>query len=194
MDPADIELVRVSQQIALASMQASVAFSQAQERLDLANVLAADRLVTAPGMAQSRQTLAELGALTAQHKAMFARQMTSAAAQLLAATEQVTEDRRTELVQGLKASINWNLAAQAKFYEGRERWMAAVAQALDLAEQHSGEFWLEDGQLVVATDALLEELQLLAAEMDKVSEEEAALLQQRQGRLAATAARLGPRP
>ena len=139
MDPAEVELARISQHLTLAAMQAAVAYNQAQGQLDLARVLDEDRLTSMEGTAQSRKTVAELSALTAQHKEMFSRYMTGAAAQLLAAVNQIPEERRAEFVRDLTASINWNLVAQAKFYEGRERWIAAASLALDLADQHQGD-------------------------------------------------------
>lgn len=194
MDPAEIELARISQQLILAAMQAAVAYNQAQGQLDLARVLDEDRLISVEGIARSRKTVAELSVLTAQHKEMFARYLTGATAHLVAAANQVAEERRAEFTQGLMASINWNLMTQAKFYEGRERWMTAVSLALDLADQHQGDIWLEDGTLVFASDELLEKLQSLVAEMDKVREEETALFQERQARIVAAAARLGSKP
>jgi hypothetical protein len=191
MDPAEVALARISQQLALAAMQAAVAYNQAQSQLDLARVLDEDRLTSVEGAAQSRKTVAELSALTAQHKEMFSRYLTGATAQLLAAASQITEERRAEFIQGLMASINSNLVAQAKFYEGRERWITAVSLALDLADQHQGDICLEDGTLVFASDDLLEKFQSLVAEMDQVREEEIALFQERQARIAAAAARLG---
>ena len=60
--------------------------------------------------------------------------------------------------------------------------------------QGQGDIWLEDGALVIASDDLLEEFHALVAEMDKVREEEIALLQERQARIAAAAARLDSKP
>jgi hypothetical protein len=69
-----------------------------------------------------------------------------------------------------------------------------VSLALDLADQHQGDIWLEDGTLVFASDDLLERFQGLVAEMDKVREDETALFQERLARIAAAAARLGSEP
>jgi len=47
--------------------------------------------------------------------------------------------------------------------EGRGQWITAASKALNLTEQHEGQLWLEEGELVVGTDKLLTELQALVA-------------------------------
>lgn len=172
-------------------MQAALAYNQAQATLDLENVLAAERLTSGHGRARSKQAVAALAALTRQHKEMFSTFITNATSRLVAATDELPADKRDRLAEQFVGSVNWNLSMQSQFYEGRQRWIAAASEALNLAEQHEGQLWLEDGGLVVASDTLLEELQALVAIMDNVREREVAMFAERQARIAAAASRLG---
>lgn len=191
MDPSVIDLARISQQLVVAALQAVASYDQAQRQLDLVRVLEPERLTSPEGIAQSRNTLTELAALTAQHKQFFETFMIGATERLLAAASQIPEDRRQSFSESLARTINYNLAAQAGFYAGRERWIAAATQALALAKQHEGDIWLEDGELVFASSALLEQIRELAAQMDQVHEAEVALLQERQAHIAAAIRRAG---
>jgi hypothetical protein len=171
-------------------MQAAVTYNQAQATLDLENVVAGDRLTSRQGLAASRQTLAALAELTSRHKQMFSNFTTNATAQMLAAASELREERRAQVAEQLIDSLNWNLSLQSQFYEGREQWIKAASQALNLAEEHEGRLWLEDGGLVVDSDALLTELQALVAPMDQVREKEVAMFAERQARIAAAVSRL----
>jgi hypothetical protein len=176
--------------MAAAAMQAALAYNQAQAALDLENVLAAHRLTSQHGLAESRQTVAALAELTRQHKQVFSNFTTNATAQMVAATGQLPAEGRDQLAEQLFGSLNWNLSMQSQFYEGREEWIKAAAEALSLAERHNGQLWIEDGGLVVNSDALLTELQALVAIMDNVREREVAMFAERQAWIAAAAARL----
>lgn len=191
MDPTELHLARLSQQMALAAAQAALAYHQAQAGLDLAQVLSAERLTSEDGRAESRKIIAALAELTSRHKHAFSNFLTHATSQLVAATAELPAEKRDWLAQRFLGSVNWNLAVQSKFYEGRERWIAAAAQVLGLADQHDDELWLEDGTLVFACDTLLDEFSALVAVMDKVHEEEVVMFAERQARIAAAAARLG---
>lgn len=193
MDPADLHLARIAQQLALAALQAMGAYNQAQNQLDLGRVLDADRLTSRAGTAESRRTVSELAALTARHKEMFSAFITGATSQLLAAAEHVAESSRAGFIEGLKASIDRNLAAQGRFYQARERWIDAATQALDLADAHPDDVWIEDGGLVFASTELLERFQALVERMDAVREEEVALMQERQAHLDEALARMNGR-
>lgn len=186
MNSAEIDLARISHQLALAAMQAAATYNQAQEQLDLARLLDADRLTATEGLALSRKTVAELKTLTFEHKEIFFKFITDATAQLMAAANEIGEERRLEFTQSLMASINRNLASQSKFYEGRECWITAASRVLDLADQNLGEIWLEDGSLVFASNDLLEDFCAIVAEMDKVRDDEVALLEERQTHIAAS--------
>jgi hypothetical protein len=122
---------------------------------------------------------------------MFSNFITNATAQIVAATGELPAEERDRLAEQLLGSLNWNLAMQAQFYEGREQWITAASEALNLTEQHEGQLWLEEGDLVVSSETLLTELQALVAVMDKVREKEVAMFGERQARIAAAASRLG---
>lgn len=185
MDPADIDLARLSQQVAMVGIQAARAYNEAQSQLDLANVLAPERLPSAAGWAASRQTLSDIAALTTRHKEMFSKFITGATAQLMAGAEQLTETRRAAFQESLAGIVNRNLGAQSRFYEGRERWIAAAQRAIDLAQAHEGEIWIEDGGLVFATEVLLAEFSAVVAVMDEIHEAEVAEMGARQAHIAA---------
>ncbi|WP_127997212.1 hypothetical protein [Piscinibacter defluvii] len=193
MDPPELDVLKISQRFLVIAMQAVAAYEQAQRQLDLAHVLDADRLVSPEGIAQSRQTLEQLSALTAQHKEYFAKFITGSTEQLLAAVNELPEDRRQSITEGLMRSINYNLAEQSRFYAGRERWVAAGLSIFNLAEEHAGQIWLEQGELVFGTTALLEAVQALSEEMEQVHQAEVALQAERQAHIARAMARMSPK-
>jgi len=171
-------------------VQAATAFSQAQDRLGLQHVLDADRMTSAQGLAQSREAVRQLLALVAQYKAVHAELITGATSQWVAAMEGMPEESRAALQQQLTQAINQNLQDQARFHDCRERWIAAVTQALDLVEANPGAFWMEGGELVCARGALLDELCALVDVMDEVRAQEVALFEERQARAMAAMARM----
>lgn len=172
------------------AMQAATAFSQAQDRLGLQHVLDVDRVTSAQGLAQSREAVRQLIELMAQFKAVHAQLITSATSQWVAAMEGVPEASRAALEQHFAQGINQNLQDQALLYEHRERWIAAVTQALDLVEANPGAFWMEGDELVCAHSALLDEICGLVDVMDDVRAQELALFEARQARAVAAMARM----
>lgn len=190
MDPAELHIARISLQLAATAMQAALAYNQAQSTLDLESVLEADRLTSQHGRAVSRETVEKLTELTVQHKEMFSKFLTAATSQVVAAADELPAEQRDQVAASFAGSLNWNLSMQAQFYEGRQQWIAAATEALNLAEAHKDQIWLEGSELVIGSDALLTELQELVAIMDGVREKEVAMLHERQGRLAAAASKL----
>jgi hypothetical protein len=189
MDSLELDAARISQQLLVIAMQAVAAYEQAQKKLDLARVLDAERLLSPNGIALSRRTLEDLATLTSQHKDHFTKFITGSTEQLLNVANQLPEDRRQSMTESLMRSINYNLAAQSHFYAGRERWISAGMGILNLAEQHAGEIWLEEGELVFGTTELLEKVQTLSEQMEQVHQAEVALFQERQAHIAEAMAR-----
>lgn len=172
------------------SNSGATAFSQAQDRLGLQHVLDADRMTSPQGLAQSREAVRQLLALVAQYKAVHAQLITGVTSQWVAAMEGMPEESRAALQQQLTQAINQNLQDQSRFHDCRERWIAAVTQALDLVEANPGAFWMEGGELVCARGALLDELCALVDVMDEVRAQEVALFEERQARAMAAMARM----
>jgi len=190
MDSLELDVLKISRQLFAVAAQAVAAYEQAQHQLDLAHVLDAHRLISPEGIAQSRQTLEQISALTAQHKEYFAKFIAVSTEQLLAAVNELPEDRRQSISEGLVRSINYNLAEQSRFYAGRERWVAAGLGIFNLAEEHAGQIWIEQGELVFRTSALLEAVQALSEEMEQVHQAEVALQEERQAHIAQAMARM----
>lgn len=187
---ATLLLAGVAQRLALAGAQALAAFDQAQRGLDLGAVLDAPRVCSPQGIAASRETLAALTTLMHQHREVFTAFLTAGTRQLLEAGADLPPDERSHFTQGLQAAVERQLAEQAAFWAGRERWIDAATRALDLAALHDGELRLVDGTLVVDDPEVLEGLCACVDEMDAVRAEEVALMQARAARVAAGMTRL----
>lgn len=190
MSPSDTTLNQLLLNLTVLGVQATTAFSQAQDTLGLQHVLDADRMTSPQGLAQSREAVQQLLALMAQYKAVHAQLITGATSQWVAAMESMPGDSRAALQQHLTQAINQNLQDQARFHDCRERWIVAVTQALDLVEANPGAFWMEGGELVCARGALLDELCALVDVMDEVRAQEVALFEERQARAMAAMARM----
>lgn len=181
---AALLLAGVAQRLALAGAQALAAFDQAQRGLDLGAVLDAPRVCSPEGIATSRGTLTALGTLMRQHREVFDAFLTGGTRQLLDAGADLPPDERSRFTQGLQAAVERQLAEQAAFWAGRERWIAAASRALDLAALHDGELRVVDGTLVVDDPEVLDGLCACVDEMDAVRAQEVALMQARQARIA----------
>lgn len=190
MSPSDTALNQLLLNLTVLGVQAATAFSQAQDRLGLQHVLDADRMTSPRGLAQSREAVQQLLALMAQYKAVHAQLITGATSQWVAAMEGMPEGSRAALQQHFTQAINQNLQDQARLYDYRERWIAAVTQALDLVEANPGAFWMEGDELVCARGALLDDLCALVDVMDEVRAQEVALFEERQAGAMAAMARM----
>lgn len=187
---AAVLLAAVAQRLALAGHQALAAFDQAQKGLDLGAVLDAPRVCSPEGIAASRETLDALRTLMRRHREVFAAFLTDGTRQLLEAGSGLPPDEQARFTRGLQAAVERQLAEQAAFWAGRERWIAAASRALDLAALHDGELRLDDGTLVIDDPEVLEDLCACVDEMDTVREQEVALMQARLGRITAGMAHL----
>lgn len=193
MDSAEQQFNQLAYAIAGMAMQAAAAYNKAQTELALHEVLLPARFESSEGINQSRETIAALAVLTEQHKEMFATFSRNATAQVLAAAAELTFDRRSEVQGSLIESLNWNIAAQATLYEGRQTWITSASALLDLIETNEGLIDVEGGNLLFHSDDLLDQFNELVARLDAVHAAEVANLQERQVRISRSAAALAGR-
>jgi len=186
--------VQIAQQIAAAGLRASNAYNEAQAALDLQRVLTPGRWESAQGTAESLTTLSRLSALTTAHKEMFAKFVTTAMSQLTAAINELPEDRAAQFRDGMARSVNWQLAAQADFYQGREEWIAAAVAICELIDSHRDEITFGEGGVVFANNEARASFDALADIVNRVHRQEVERTAERVARLSAFTAALQPNP
>jgi hypothetical protein len=187
---AELHLAKLSHQVALMAMQAATIYNQAQSQLALHEVLTPARLSSTKGIEKSKEAVAALALLTGQHKQMFATFMSQAAAQILSSVTELVPERQEQLRDSLVESVNWNLAAQTAFYEGREIWTQSAMQLLDLVENSREHLEFDGERLLFHSDELLDHFNSLVRTLDEVHHKEVSSLAERQARIAAAAAKL----
>jgi hypothetical protein len=187
---AELQLAKLSHQVALMAMQAAAIYNKAQGQLALHEVLTPARLSSTEGIEKSREAIAALALLTKQHKQMFATFMPQATAQILAAAAELAPERQKQIRDSLVESVNWNLAAQTEFYEGRETWTEAAKRLLDLVEKNRDNLDFDGESLLFHSDELLDHFNLLVKTLDEVHHTEMSSLAERQARISAAAAKL----
>ena len=185
--------MQFAQQVGAVGLQASKAYNDAQASLDLHLVLTPARLATAEGTDASLQVLARLSELTSAHRDMFAKFVTAAVEHLTAAVGELPTDRAAEYRDGMAASINWNLNAQADFYRNREEWIAAATGICELVQSHRGSITFTDDGVVFSNDEALRAFESLVSAADRIHHLEVEAANERLARLTRSMATLGAR-
>jgi uncharacterized protein with PhoU and TrkA domain len=191
MDPAETRLTQLSLQIGMAGMQAAKAYQEAQNALNLEQVLTPQRFAHSDGVRQSLATLDDLSRLNAAHKEMFTRFITSAVEQMTTALAELPAERAREHRDGLVRSINWNLDAQSTFYRQRDEWISAASALCHLVDENRESITVEDDALMFNDDDLLERFTQLASRVDELHRLEVAQQSERMARLGASLTTLG---
>ena len=188
MEPAELRVVQVAQQLGAAGLQASKAYNDAQESLDLHLVLTPARLGTTEGTSESLEALTRLSELTSAHKEVFAKFVTMASEHLASAVSELPADLRAEYRDGMVSSINWNLAAQGDVYKDREEWIVAAVGICKLVEFHRESITFTNDGVLFRNDDTLEAFERLVATADRIHHREVARTNERLARLARSTA------
>ncbi len=184
MEPSELRVSELAQQIGAAGLQASKAYNDAQASLDLHSVLTPARLATTEGTGESLESLARLTQLTSAHKDMFAKFVTVAMGHFTAALAELPEDRAAEYRDGAAVTVNRHLNAQGDFYKNREEWIAAAVDICRLVESHRETITFTKEGLVFSEDDVLANFERLVAEADRIHHLEVAATNERLARLA----------
>lgn len=184
MEPSELRVLQLAQQVGAAGLQASKAYNDAQASLDLHLVLTPARLATTEGTSESLESLARLSELTSAHKEMFARFVTVAMEHFTAALAELPEDRMAEYRDGAAIAVTRNLSAQGDFYKNREEWIAAAAGICRLVESHRQSMTFKKEGMVFSDDEELAAFERLVAEADRLHHLEVAATNERLARLA----------
>jgi len=174
-----------------AGLQAAKVYQEAQNALNLEQVLTPQRLAHSDGVRQSMATLSDLSRLNAAHKEMFTRFITNAVEQVTTALAELPAERAREHRDGMVRSINWNLDAQSTFYRQRDEWISTASALCHLVEDNRESIVLEDDTLMFNDDDLLDRFTQLASRVDELHHLEIAQLSERLARLGASLTTLG---
>lgn len=183
-------LIALAQRQAATGLQLSQAINQAQAALALETVLEPERLASPAGTAASFATLDQLEALMQLHKQTFDRFALASSTEFAAALDGVAEAERDGYRQGVMAAAQWQLDAQAAFFQIRARWIAAARGLCELFERRRAHIAFGEDGFEFADEADLERFLALAAVIDETHRQEVALLEERMARHARAAATL----
>ena len=191
MTPNEGHLIQLAKQIGAIGLQAANAYNEAQARLNLELVITLARLETTDGTNDSLATLAKLTELNIAHKDAYATFMTAAVGQLATASAELPGSLADEYRDGIVNSVNWNLAAQAKFYTLREEWIEKAVAICHLVESRRSSISFGASTITFNDDADLASFQALVARVDEIHELEVCQAAERMARLSKSIATLG---
>ena len=146
---------------------------------------------TTKGTNASLATLAKLTELNGAHKAAYANFMTAAVGQLATASAELPGSLAAEYRDGIVNSVNWNLAAQAKFYIHREEWIEKAVAICHLVEARRGSISFAASTITFDDAADLATFQTLVARVEEIHELEVRQAAERMARLSKSLVTLG---
>lgn len=193
MHSTDAQFVAIARRYVTVAAQVAVAFAQGQTALQLELVLSLPRLSSAAGTQESLTALHGLSDLVRAHKQAVEKFMVTFSAELSAVIASMPEDLVESHRGGLIASLHWQMSAQGRFYEGRERWIAAATGICHLLDARRETARFSPEGVSFADDEDHDRFDALLAVIEEVHQQEVALLGERTDRLARATAVLGLR-
>jgi len=193
MHPTETQFVAIAGRYVVVAAQVAVAFEQGQAALQLESLLSLQRLSSAAGTQESLTALHRLSDLVRAHKQAYEKFMVTFSAELSAVMASMSEDLVESHRGGLIASLNWQMLAQSRFYEGRERWIDAATGICHLLDARRETARFSHEGVSFADDEDHDRFDALLAVIEEVHQQEVASLGERTDRLARAAAALGLR-
>lgn len=190
INPIEQRLFDIAKRNAAVAVQAAAQYAAAQNKLQIGQVLSADRLCCEAGTRESLATIERLRALTESHKKSFADFMIRSSAETVAVLNGLRENERSEYLQSLAERTHWHLSSQNAFYEAREQWIDAATRICRLAQscRHTAVF---TDVVRCARDAEYEEFTAQMARIETAHRQEALPLNEKLEGLAKSLVILG---
>jgi len=182
------ELIPIMGAFVTAGAEVMGQINSRQTELQLAALFDPAQLTSAQDRNAAVIKLDELAALLDKTRSTYDAYILGLTARLVQALQKLPADRQTEYGQELMGKVQTLIKEQASFYQFRHAWIDATRRLLALFETHREAIWIEDGELVLASEALQSELNAITATIDGAAAAEAELLRTRAERIAA----LGP--
>jgi hypothetical protein len=156
---------------------------QYQNSLDLGGIFHPQVFLSDIKRQEAKEKLDCIAKALEEHKKLYQTMMVNYNRDLLACASSLPEVNKAAIRETMIAKVQDHLREQAYFYELREHWIGAVRSLLAIFDNPNRRVHFDGEQFLFEDDDELEYFNRLAAEIDQVAAQEAALMEARLARM-----------